>query len=231
MTDLLVLSGASDLSRAKGLLDTASHRGVPLKMLQYTGECMENMCIALRYLEAHADIERVVLIDSYDVLVNRWAPDELIRAIDSAPDLIMGVESNLWPAGQPYAKRYEQLAKRHPWYAINGGMFCGRRDDMIFVLRRLEEMWHDGRAVAGGSNQELLHQLFADGDIPFTLDLECRFFQSMFGEQQSAVEWEFSYPHGCGWARNTQTSSIPMFLHFNGQAPGLAEWTKRLCGQ
>jgi hypothetical protein len=226
LTDLLVLSGSSDLSRAKGLLDTAGRHSVPLKMLQYTGDCMENMCIALRFLESAPDIERVVLIDSYDVLVNRWAPDELIRAIDSAPDLIMGVESNLWPAGQPYAKKYEQLAKRHPWYAINGGMFCGRREDIMLTLRQLEFLWQNGQAVAGGSNQELLHQLYAD-DMPFTLDLECRIFQSMYGEQAHMVIG----PSRFAPARNTVTGSQPMFLHFNGQAPGLAEWTKRLCGQ
>src|ERR1700722_9208412 len=220
MTDLLVLSGASDLSRATCFRKSASQRGVPVHMLHYTGDCMENMCIALGFLEAHADIDRVVLIDSYDVLVNRWAPEELIRAIDSAPDLIMGVESNLWPAGQPYAKRYEQLAKRHPWYAINGGMFCGRREEMVYALRKLEFKWQRGDAVAGGSNQELLHQLFAEGDIPFTLDLECRIFQSMFGEQRWEIEcigpWEIAF--------NKVTRTYPMLLHFNGQAPGLAEW-------
>lgn len=225
MTDLLVLSGASDLSRAKGLLDTAHLKGVPLRMLAYTGDCMENMCIALRFLEATPDIERVVLIDSYDVLVNRWAQDELIRAIDSAPDLIMGVESNLWPAGQPYAKKYEQLAKRHPWYAINGGMFCGRRAEMIYALRKLEFKWQLGDAVAGGSNQELLHQLYADGEL-FTLDLECRIFQSMYGETASRV---VPMRDGSCRAINRVTQAVPMFLHFNGQAPGLAEWTKRLC--
>jgi len=228
MTDILVLSGASDLSRAKGLLDTAGRRGVPLKILPFKGgDAIENLVTTLTFLEEYADvIERVLIIDSYDGLVNRWNADEVIRAIDSAPDVILGVESNLWPAGQPYAKKYEQTSKRHPWYAINGGMSCGRREDIVRMLRKVKHLWDIGRAVAGGTNQELLHQLYAAGE-PFTLDLECRFFQSMYKEEAGMIEYQ---PVG-GRAFNRHTRSYPMFLHFNGQAPGLAEWTKRLCGQ
>ena len=227
MTDLLVVSGASELSRAKGLIDTANLKSLPLHMLSYTGDCMENMCIALRYLEATPDIERVVLIDSYDVLVNRWAPDELIRAIDSAPNLIMGVESNLWPAGQPYAKKYDRLAGRYPWYAINGGMFCGRANDMRFVLTQLKFLWEIGKAAAGGSNQELLHHLYSCGSS-FTLDLECRIFQSMYGDTAKHIDW-YGAEEG---AHNGKTGSFPMFLHFNGQGGAVPEeWIKRLCGR
>lgn len=209
---VLVLSSAftTDESKWRGLRETAAKHGVPLH-IQGVGEYLPELAVGFRrqadFLEARTETH-IVVTDAFDVLVSRWDEFEVMRLIDSAPHLIMSVEQFVWPMG-PWAAAYERLGNRYPWMAICGGQYCGRREQMIEVFREIATRWERGDAKAGGTSQEILHQMFAEG-YPFTLDLECRIFQSMLGEHAAKVKYQTFR------ALNVFHGSSPMFLHWNG---------------
>ena len=228
MNDILVLSFAytTDNQRWAALGISCTQRRVPLHVLGYgkehPGPC--GFQEATEFLKGRSE-EYIVITDSFDVICNRWDEDELRMLIDSAPNLIMSVEPLVWPVGAP--DTYPS-ADRYKWRAINGGQYCGRRGDIIVMWSELMALWRLGaRAVAplGGSSQEILHRMYAAPDYFFTLDLECRIFQTMIGENAKFVEATFK--HGRAIARNSITKSYPMFLHFNGgkpQSPTFEDW-------
>jgi hypothetical protein len=226
VSDILILAGASDRDRATGLLKTAEKHNAPLHLLPHGGG-MEELRLANKFLHDRSE-EYIIASDAFDVLINRWDERELRMLIDSAPHLIMSVEGLVWPAG-PWERAYARLGSRYFWKAICGGQYCGRRADMIAAWDEMLMRWDRGDAKAGGSSQEILHQMYADG-WPFTLDLECRIFQSMLGD---ASKWICLHGGDRGLAWNRKTQTLPMFLHFNGMGPGepplMAEWRKRIC--
>jgi hypothetical protein len=181
---------------------------------------MEDLRSTIEWLKAREE-KYVVATDTFDTIISRWDPEELKLLIDSAPDLIMSVEWWVWPKG-PWEKAYAHLAGRHRWFAINGGQYCGRREQLIAMWEAMMWRWDQGQETAGGTSQELLHLMYQDG-AAFTLDLECRIFQSMYGPHAHLIKMRD------GKAFNTVTGSYPMFLHFNGNAPGLKEWADTLC--
>jgi hypothetical protein len=243
-SEILVLTGAytSDESRWAALRESAYRHNVPLVRLgegtEYRG--MEGIQDSIDFLKTREE-RYIVATDAYDVIVNRWNPEEVKRMIDSAPDLIMSVEHWTWPQG-PWAGAYKHLNGRYAWYAINGGQYAGRREQIINMWECMLIDWRAGKAPNGGSSQEILHQYFGErGPIegkrvwPFTLDLECRLFQSMYGPPAQFIRLQTLTAEGHSLlkpkALNTVTSSVPMFLHFNGGAPGLAQWAEKLKGE
>ena len=222
--DILVVSTAytTDESRYKIFRDSCARHDVPVKSLGI-GETYPDMHVleaVANFLELR-DERHIVLTDAYDALVNRWYERELSRLIDSAPHCMMSVEPQVWPVGQ-WHKAYAQLDGRYRWKAICGGQWCGRREQMIEVLKAIYAGWKAGGATAGGTSQEILHKMYAGlllgGRWPFTLDLSCTIFQSMIGPEAKLID------DHVGCAYNTVTHSTPMFLHFNGQGQDLSEY-------
>jgi hypothetical protein len=220
----LILSSAytDDYTRWAALRDSAARYGVMLNVMgqgqNYPGG-MVTIQRAIDFLKTREE-QYVVVTDSFDVVMSRWDEREVNLLIDAAPDLIMSVEWWVWPKG-PWDKAYSHLVGRHRWFAINGGQYCGRREQLIKMWEAMLWRWDRGQETAGGSSQELLHKMYNDG-AAFTLDLECRIFQSMYGGHAHLIKVKD------GRAFNTITGSHPMFLHFNGGAPGMREWKETL---
>jgi hypothetical protein len=128
----------------------------------------------------------------------------------------MSCEADCWPAGD-YCAAYTDHST--PWYAINGGQYCGERLKIVQLLNVIYS--RADSTTRGGSSQEILHMLHADG-YPMTLDNKCRVFQSMSG-----ISSQYVVPREKR-AYNTVTETHPMFLHFNGRTPGADEWEKAL---
>jgi len=239
MSDILVLSGAytSNPDRWAAFRESCEKHKVPTHVLgigeTYPG--MGAIANAMGCLQTRSE-EYIVATDSYDVICSRWDEDEVRLLIDSAPDLIMSVEPLVWPVGSPDSYPSKD---RHKWRAICGGQYAGRREQVIEMWSEMLNRWHTGQESLGGSSQELLHRMQYNRRR-FTLDLECRLFQSMIGENAKLI-----YGDGFGarrpWrglaglprhrAYNTITKTYPMFLHFNGgpgKSPGMEEWRKLL---
>jgi hypothetical protein len=221
---LLILASAytDDFGRWAALRDSAAKHGALLHVMgqgQPHPGWMQSIQLAIEFLKQREE-QYVVLTDSFDVVMSRWDAREVCLLIDSAPDLIMSVEWWVWPRG-PWAQAYAHLEGRHHWFAINGGQYCGRREQMIAMWEAMVWRWQHGQETAGGGSQELLHKMYQDG-AAFTLDLECRIFQTMFGPHRDLIK------ERDGKAFNIITGSYPMFLHFNGGAPGLKEWKETL---
>ncbi len=167
----------------------------------------------------------IVATDSHDVLMSRWDEQEIIALIEASPGrLIVAAEDHCWPKG-PWSEVYEKQAHSTPWYAANGGQCCGGRESIL----KLFETYRDrvGHCVAGGGNQELLHHLLAER-YPMSLDVECRIFQAM---KCHVPESRGHLTVKDGRAYNSLTQTFPMFLHFNGDCPGIRDWYERLGGQ
>lgn len=239
MSDILVLSSAytPDPNQWAPFRLSCEKHGVPLHVFGLCDEYptypgMDGFKRGIEFLQSRSE-EYIVLTDAFDVLCNRWDEDEVRMIIDSAPNLVMSVEPLVWPVGCP--DTYPD-PKRYKWRAINGGQYAGRRIDMIDVWKCILGHWQDGWATLGGSSQEILHRMHAHYPWPFTLDLECRLFQSMLGENAKYV-WampetmpETIVQRAHAW--NSITHSTPMFLHFNGSglnlSPGMQEWASLL---
>ncbi len=224
----LVMCGAwtTDRSRWAALRESAERFQVNLHDLAQGNPHfpdMETFPRNIEFLEQREE-KYVVVTDAYDTLVNRWDERELARLIDSAPHCIMSVEEKCWPHDGPYEDGYSHIGD-HPWKFICGGQYCGRRADIIELFRELYRRWQRGDSTRGGSSQEILHQIYAERFFPLSLDLECRIFQSMLGKNRDLIRNE----KGIGF--NAHTASFPMFLHWNGQGPGipagLTDWLQR----
>lgn len=152
----------------------------------------------------------VLFTDAYDTLFCRWDADEVIERIDMEPSgLVISCESECWPPG-PWCDAY----KGGPF--INGGQYCGKKDALIALMERMLET----PDTQGGSTQERLHRMFADG-YPMSLDRERRIFCSMSGGYAPVVEAIYAYHVG---------SIMPMMLHFNGRTDGIETWGARCLG-
>ena len=238
--DLLVLSSAytTDENRWRVFRESAKRYSVPLHVLGAGSNSYDMMTAidnGLEFLHRSA-ATHVVITDAYDVIVNHWDGRRVGYIVDSAPGLILSVESNIWPPG-PWEESYARLdPSTYYWRAICGGQMAGRRQMLIDLWEALRSRLAAGGATRGGTTQEILHQLFAAGQgVPITLDLECRLFQSMLGPHVDKIAC-CPHPDLPRWqAYNTVTRSVPMFLHFNGQGspdgrtpPALFEWEERL---
>jgi hypothetical protein len=223
-TDILVASSAytSDPSTWRYLRESAAKHKVPLHVIG-EGQPFPGMGAirnGIELLRSRSE-EYVIITDAYDVIVNRWDEDEVRMLIDAAPSLIMSVEPKVWPVAEDLEAAYSHLAGRYKWFAINGGQYAGRREQIMAMWQEMLLRWDCGQAINGGSSQEILHRMYAD-KRPFTLDLECRLFQTMIGEAARHI-----VPNPMAY--NTATHNWPMFLHFNGKTPGIEEWGKILC--
>ena len=166
------------------------------------------------------DCEYVLLTDSYDVMIVRWDEEEVIRAVDSSlGNLLVAAHDDLWPRG-PWMASYP--VNGTPWRCANGGQIAGTKESILWLCDQFtSNKWPV--AATGGGNQEMLHRMHAAG-VPFTVDTSCSIFQTLRGPSRLFVALRD------GIVFNTVTNSIPMFLHFAGGQPGLADWFKRLYG-
>lgn len=239
MSDILVLSFAftPDTKKWAALRVSCMQHNVPL-IVQGCGQEWPGPCgfeAAAEFLKSRNE-EYVVITDSFDVICNRWDEDELQMLIDSAPNLIVACDPYTWPF--EYAPLYEHLAKRYKWFSPCGGQYAGRRTQVIAMWEEMMRLWAAGAALHGGTSQELLTLMYSGKGFPpwpFTLDLECRLFQSMIEPQARYIMKAPRAPMATdpAWiARNALTKSYPMFLHFNGQAanlsPSFEVWKKIL---
>lgn len=222
MEDILVLS--SDYSfqdRSRLLVSSAAKHKVPLHVFGIDQEYPQHpgpkktIERGIAFLKERTE-QYVVITDGFDVLVTRWNPAELIMMIDSAPHLIISVEWWVWPEG-PWKAAYQHLDGRYNWFAINGGQYCGRRDQLIAMWEYMVGIFDR----ESHNSQRCLHRMYQDG-AAFTLDLECRIFQSMYGPHDHMIVVQD------GQAFNAVTGSNPMFLHFNGGAKGIERWNSAL---
>mgnify|MGYP001577883455 CR=1 FL=1 len=205
---LSVIAAASNRIEARYLVESADKHKVPLTVYDKGGNDlpMEEWIRRVRIQPA----EYVLSTDAYDVLVSRWDEDEVISLIDAEPSgIINSCEADCWPGG-PWAAAYKPET---PWWACNGGQFCGRREAIVAMLEE------NARQVntAGGGNQERLHRMVAAG-YPIGLDQKCRIFQSMAGV---ASKYIGSLD---GNLFNSFTGTYPMFAHFNGRTMGIEIW-------
>lgn len=170
----------------------------------------------------------IIISDAYDVLASRWNEDELIDRIEeSLGKLLISCEANCFPNGRWKSLYDSDLnLSESPWRYANGGQFCGRKDKVINLMEVLRNRMKE--ATTGGAN-EILHILWTEG-FPFTLDYECKIFQSMYTDESRHVIKHFNNGNGMQ-VLNTFHQTYPMFLHFNGRAPGMPEWYKALTGK
>lgn len=210
---VLVLSYAytDDPSKYRGLEVTSWKHGVPLH-IEGTGMDFDYEGGPLRvagYLEKRPETH-VVLTDAFDVLVNTWDEKKLCGIIDSAPNVIVSVEANCYPDKQPWKKVYDNLPG--PWKYINAGQFCGRRLELIAMLKEQDRRWKKGEHFPGwAAPQDIMHRMYAEG-YPLSLDLGCSIFQSMYGPEVAHINTIVNKV-----AYNSVRKTSPMFLHFNGK--------------
>lgn len=214
--DVAVLSWASDHAQASALVSSCAHVSAPLTLHSPGGNDVDHRVFIAGILACPSPY--VVLTDAYDVLCVRWNPHEIIALIAQQPSSILhSCESSCWPAGPWCDLAYPVPSRTSPWWAINGGQVAGKRDDLAAMIERV----YTYPVEAGGGNQERIHRMIADGH-KIGLDRDCLIFQSMLGKES-----EFVHRLECDGvlsAWNVLTNSQPMFLHFNGRAPGMEKW-------
>jgi hypothetical protein len=219
VSDIVVVSGAYTTHPGQWRIyrESCARHGVPLSVLG-EGQSFD----AMKALRAGADFllhrpEKYALVScAYDVLVSRWSEAEVIRWTDMAGGLLMSCEGDCWPAGEWCAAYTNHTT---PWFAINGGQYCGERLKIVQLLNVIASRLDS--ATMGGGSQEVLHMLYSEG-YGMALDNNCRVFQSMSGSGNQYVVPRDKL------AYNTVTATYPMFLHFNGRTPGMEQWEKAL---
>ncbi len=218
--DFTVITRASNRESSALFEKTAERFGLPLVILTGT-EPLHDVGGYIHGIEALQSFSTkfAIVTDAFDVLVVRWNPEEMAREIEDAiGNVIVSGEPECWPAG-PWGLAYKAWESRTPWPYICAGQYCGYREQVLAMMQEI----YDRRdtQVAGGGSQELLHVMFAEG-YPLTVDRDCRIFQCMRCHPAQYVEKRN------GYAFNTITRTRPMFLHFNGKAPGMKEWAEYL---
>jgi hypothetical protein len=188
------------------------------------------------YVES-LDDEYILLTDGYDVLVNRWNEDEVIELVDASRGLLVSCNDECWPEG-PWCKSYPDNGT--PWRTACAGQYVGKKVNVLWLWREfLGGRWSQ---ECGGSTQEMMHRMYDYAAIaaiqtgivwpkPFELDTRCQVFQIMGRNSQPQVFLPVAKYDGDMTllrATNRITGMIPMFLHFGGRAPGMAEWFDRL---
>jgi hypothetical protein len=169
----------------------------------------------------------IIITDCFDVIAARWDERELVKEIENSEGgVLVSCEANCFPDAE-WRTQYDQdpSLAGSPWKYANGGQFCGLRIEIVKLLQILRDRMHE--AIHGGGANEILHRLYQE-DYPFSLDSRCRIFQSMFTSNSNhvrAIEYK-----GSTVANNTLTESLPMFLHWNGRAPGMPEWYTKITG-
>lgn len=161
------------------------------------------------------DTEYILASDAFDVICVRWDEKEIEQIVkDSKVDLVVSTEANCFPNG-PWKDTYD-MDSIIPWRYGNQGQFVGTKPAMLQFLETLKSRFRNG-------DYSLLHKLYCEG-YPFKLDRDCRIFQSMYTEHVGHVKMEDAQ------VRNSLTCSSPMFLHFNGRAPGMSDWYRQTSG-
>lgn len=250
MSDFLVLasSHSADPNACAGLRDTAALFNVPLvilgqdKPLGYASNdprlFLESVPETLAFLRS-TDARYIVISDAFDVLCCRWDQEEIAKQIEaSAGRLLISCEANCFPDG-PWRASYDDHSQS-PWRYANAGQFCGTRQAVLALVEKFTEQMHflDPLNPFGGAAQEILHRLWMHS-YPMELDTECRIFQTMFtGASEHVIhssiqpsEMPEKVRYSSTWAFNRITKSSPMFVHFNGRAPGMDVWYWNLTGK
>lgn len=221
--DIAILSWASDTAQASALVSSCALHSAPLTLFSPGGNDIDHQIVIANILACPSPY--VVLTDAYDVLCAHWNPNEIITLIDQQPSSILhSCESSCWPAGPWCDLAYPLPTRTSPWWAVNGGQVAGKKEELAAMIERV----YTYPVEAGGGNQERIHRMIADGQ-KIGLDHDCAVFQSMLGPES-----EFVHPmelNGVMMAWNVVTNSQPMFLHFNGRAPGMEKWRGLILGQ
>lgn len=171
------------------------------------------------YVQALPD-DYVLLTDAYDVIVNRWDADEVIRLVDATKSgLLVSCNDECWPEGS-WCEAYPDTGT--PWRTACAGQYVGNKEAVL-------NLWHEfgsGRweQTAGGTTQEMMHRMYAADPWAFDLDRRCEVFQIMGAASKDHVGVQAEE------AINWLTKTKPMFLHFGGRAAGLREWYEFLWG-
>lgn len=163
----------------------------------------------------------IVCTDAYDVMVARWSGPELVYHIEKSGGFLISAEAQCYPPG-PWSEAYTPVG---PWPYINGGQFCGRKDQLLRMMRMVLNGYTDEK---GGGSQERWHKMYADG-VPIAVDRGCRIFQSMSGDAVQFIKP--ITPTGHFLAYNSHSDSCPMFLHFNGRTAGINHWYECIYGE
>ena len=251
MSNVAVISASRrGLSHCRYLTESCGRLGIPLLLMAQEGPAVPSndpALIAGLMADVTAAVEAsraayIVLTDAHDVLAVRWNEAELIERIDEAGGLIISAEANFFPPSAPGREKYDAdpldkfgfvpthryspaALRQHvlsalPWRYANGGQMCGEKSAILALLKLFQE--HIGQ-VGNPDNQTVLHRLF--GNYPMVLDRECQIFQSMYTEAVEHVGFHRRIVY------NSLTLAMPMFLHFNGMAPGVDEWARRTGGK
>lgn len=166
------------------------------------------------------EADYVLLTDSYDTMVVRWDPGEVVAAVDAARGrLLVAANDDPWPPG-PWIDSYPFTGT--PWRTANGGQMAGTKESILWICEQFVRWQWYGESSLGG-NQKMLHMMKV-ADAPFSVDTECSIFQTLRAP---------SRPWVClrdGVTVNRLTKTKPMFLHFAGGQPGLVDWFRRLYG-
>jgi hypothetical protein len=236
-TVILSTAHHADPNTWAGLRDTCALFGAPLhvlgtdKPLSYASNdprlFTESVPDALAFLDS-CDAEYIVVTDAFDVLCCRWDEGELITRINAARgNLIVSCEAACFPEGS-WRAHYDALSPS-PWRYPNAGQFCGTRSAVVAFVRALDV---GVRAIpgpyspVGGAAQEVLHRMICAGRS-MSLDSQCSIFQSMYTGAVEHVGWTASETG----PSNHLSGSHPMFMHFNGRAPGMDLWYRLLTGK
>eukprot|EP00919_Chromeraceae_sp_WS-2016_P009262 GHVR01021829.1.p1 GENE.GHVR01021829.1~~GHVR01021829.1.p1 ORF type:complete len:247 (+),score=23.34 GHVR01021829.1:441-1181(+) len=223
------------------LLESATRNGIKLHVLGGHAGYPGPVEVFREFIPLVEDLpdDYVLFTDSYDVIVNRWDAEEVMRAVDAAPSgLVVSCNDECWPVG-PWCDSYPDNGT--PWRTACGGQYVGRKAAVVNLWREfLSGRWEQ---TSGGSTQEMLHRMYAHCSFcadepnviithgyPFTLDTKCQIFQIMGSRSVPFVDIFPCSKQGLV-ARNTWTVTPvthPMFLHFGGRAPGMRKWYERL---
>jgi hypothetical protein len=218
-SDFAIITRASDRALSARFERSAAKFGLPLTILdgQHNFNDMESYPQAIVALDASA-APYAIVTDAFDVLAARWDPGELAREIEGAVgQVLISGEVECWPMGD-YCSAYASL-RTTPWSYACGGQFCGRREPLLELMRKLYEL--RGAIINDGASQELLHHLVGAG-YPMSIDAQCRVFQCMRTHIGENVEYRNGLPF------NDVTRSWPMFLHFNGHDEKITAWAHAL---
>jgi hypothetical protein len=235
MSNIIVLASAhtTDRNAWAGLRDTCEQHGVPLnvlgtdKPLGYPSNdprlFLESVPETLAFLRS-TDADYIVQTDSFDVLCARWDASTIERLCQEAKgNLLVSCEANCFPDG-PWRASYDALCET-PWRYPNAGQYCGTR---AAVLAFVELLTTEIKRLPlddpfGGGAQQVLHWMHRE-NYPMSLDYRCEAFQSLYTGAASYV----APCSGIVLAFNTRCGTAPLFLHFNGRAPGYPEWYRHL---
>lgn len=208
--DTYVYTVATDLEKAKKLIDSSKHNRMKVKVLgakeEWKGGDIKNtpgggMKINLlkKELYKHKDNDVILFVDGYDVFLNDTLDNIVQTYLSFHSRVVFAAEKTCWP-NQNLKDSFP--ATEHDNNYLNSGCYIG----VVSELRKiLEEELQDSE-----DDQLYFQKKYLSGEFDIKLDTNTRLFQCVSSDEDNISINEDLKIY------NAQTGNFPKILHGNG---------------